>query len=56
MYSLFSPDEERVGLVERLHELRQRVLELRGDGERLFPLAGGRGRAPGQRLHALQVL
>lgn len=49
------PNKERVGLVERLHERGERVLELRGHGERLLALAGRR-RAARQRLHALQVL
>lgn len=55
-YNHNEPDEERVGLVQGLHESGQRVLELRRDGKRLFPFASGSGRPTGQSLHALQVL
>lgn len=59
----YAPDEERIGLVESVHQRVKRLLELSGDGHRLFArlaelslICRGDAGSAGQSLHRLQVL
>lgn len=47
------PYKERVGLIQGIHESRQRMLELSGNSLRLFPLARRRSCPTGQCFNTL---